>query len=88
MKIKEIDALRILEVKRLITKIKKDSAELRNLLWTEEELKQKQEAVSFFDARMQSMVYYTLKNIEGYQQSGWKELIYDGEDSDETTGSI
>jgi hypothetical protein len=82
------DALEIYEIKSLTAKIKKESAELRNLFWTEEELKQKQEAVGFFDARMQSMVYYTLKNIEGYQQSGWKELIYEGEDSDETTESI
>lgn len=82
------EALEIYEVKRLIAKIKKESAELRNLFWTEEELTQRLEAESYFDVRMQSMVYYTVKNMENYQQSGWKELIYGGEDSDGTNGSI
>lgn len=82
------EALEIYEMKRLTAKIKKESAELRNLFWTEEELTQRLEAESYFDVRMQSMVYYTVKNMENYQQTGWKELIYGGGDSDGTNGSI
>lgn len=82
------DAVQRYEWKRLFNQIKKDSAELRNLFWTEEELAKKQEAVNFFDERMRAMVYYTLKNMERYQQSGWKELMDEGESHDGTDDSI
>ncbi|SNT02833.1 hypothetical protein SAMN05446037_103427 [Anaerovirgula multivorans] len=75
----------ILEIKRLLTEIKREAHNLRGIFWTEEEVKGKKQALSFFDARMQATVYYTLRNMEGYQQHGWKELIYKGEDRD---GSI
>ncbi|MGF7056644.1 hypothetical protein [Brassicibacter mesophilus] len=78
----------ITTVKRLLYDIKKESLSLRKLFWTEEELKKRKESLSFFDARMQATVYYTLKNIEGYKQSGWKELIDEGENSDERINSI
>ncbi len=83
-----LDAVQIVEEKRIFSEIKKESAKLRNLFWTEEEQKEKKEAVSFFDARMQAMVFYTLRNLEGYQKSGWKELINEGENRDGTDGSI
>ena len=78
----------ILETRRLLAEIKKDSAGLRNLFLTEEEMRQRQDAVNFFDARLQSMAYYTIKYLEKYQQIGWRELIYEGEDRDGTTDSI
>lgn len=73
------NTFQILKVKRLLSEIKKDSAELRNLFWTEKELAEKKEAVRFFDERMQAMVYYTLNNMEKYQQSGWRELMDKGD---------
>ena len=82
------DTVQILEARRLLNEIKKDSAELRNLFWTEEELQERKEAVNFFDVRMQAMVYYTLNNLKKYQQSGWRELMDEGEDQDGTAGSI
>lgn len=78
----------ILEMKRLLAEIKKETPKLRSFFWTEEELIEKREAFRFFDTRMQAMVYYTLKNLDGYQQYGWKELIFEGENSDGTTDSI
>ncbi|KJS22162.1 MAG: hypothetical protein JM58_17800 [Peptococcaceae bacterium BICA1-8] len=75
--------LKITEIKNLLANIKKEAANLRELLWTKEELKQREEAVSFFQARMQATVYYTLKNLENYQQCGWKNLFKQGEDCDE-----
>jgi len=82
------EALQIIETKRLLAEIKKDSAGLRNLFLTEEEMRQRQDAANFFDARLQSMAYYTIKYLEKYQQIGWRELIYEGEDHDGTTDSI
>jgi hypothetical protein len=78
----------ITEMKRLLADIKKEAISLRALFWTEKELKERKESLSFFDARMQATVYYTLKNLEGYQQHGWKELINEGENSDETISTI
>jgi hypothetical protein len=76
-------SLRISKLKKLLAQLKKESAELRNLFWTEDEKRRLHESVSFFDARMQAMAFYTLKNMENYEHSGWKELIYDRELDDE-----
>ncbi|OIJ16766.1 hypothetical protein BKP37_05955 [Anaerobacillus alkalilacustris] len=67
------------EVKRLLKGIKQEAECLRQLFWTDEELKERNDVERFFEARMQATVYYTLKNIEGYQQYGWKQLIEEGE---------
>lgn len=69
----------ITEMKRLLAEIKQESIRFRQIFWTEAELKEKSDVQRFFEARMQATVYYTLKNIEGYQQHGWKQLIDEGE---------
>ncbi len=67
------------KIKGLLAEIKHEASSLRQLFWTEEDLKERNEVQQFFEARMQATVYYTLKNIEGYQQQGWKQLIDEGE---------
>lgn len=78
----------IMELKKVLNEIKSESLNLRKIFLTEEELKEKDEVISFFNARMQATVYYTLKNLEVYQQYGWKELVYKGEIDDESDNSI
>jgi len=73
----------ITQIKRLLAEIKKESARLRTLFLTDEEKEEIREESSFFDTRMQEMAYYTFENLEAYQQFGWKELINEGDDSDE-----
>jgi len=75
--------IKITEIKNLLANIKKEAICLRELFWTKEELKQREDAVSFFEARMQATVYYTLKNIEKYQQCGWENLVKQGGGCDE-----
>lgn len=77
-----------IETEKLLDKIKKESDTLRQVFWSEEDINKTREAVSFFDTRMQAMVYYTLKNIEGYQQYGWKEVIYKEEGENGKSGSL
>ncbi len=79
---------RTAEMKRLLSEIRKEAAGLRRLFPTEEERKERQEAVSFFDARMQATVFYTLKNLEGYQKCGWRKLIYEGDSRDESASPV
>ncbi len=75
-------ASQITETRKLLAAIKEDSGRLRELFLTENEAKEKKDATDFFDARMQSLVYYTAENLKGYQQGGWKELLYEEDDSD------
>lgn len=81
-------AFHITEIKRMIDEIKRESPNLRELFRTDEELEKRKEALSFFNARMQATVYYTLKNLEAYKEIGWKKIIYGGENSDEGANSI
>lgn len=71
------------EIKRLLAEFKEESLKLREIFLSEAEEKERMAAKEFFDTRMQATVYYTLRNIEGYQQYGWKELINEGEGSDD-----
>ncbi|SDI30872.1 hypothetical protein [Alteribacillus bidgolensis] len=65
--------------KKLLSHIRAEAENVQTLFITEEELNKRERVLSFFDARMQATVYYTLKNIEGYQQHGWKRLFEEGE---------
>jgi len=82
------EAIQIHEAKRLFSEMKREASSLRDLFWNEEEQKEKKNAADFFHARMQSMVFYTLKNLEAYQKSGWKELIEKGDRLNGTNDSI
>ncbi|MFZ7103238.1 MAG: hypothetical protein ACOWWO_11380 [Peptococcaceae bacterium] len=75
--------LKITEIKNMLAEIKQEALNLQELSWTKAELEQREDAVNFFAARMQAMVYYTLKNIEKYQQSGWEYLVESEGDCDE-----
>ncbi len=80
----EIETItQITEMKDLLERIKKESVKLRELFLTEQELKENSEIAKEFDEKMQGTVYFTLKNADYYQQSGWKKLIYEGEGNDE-----
>ncbi len=81
-------ASRTAEMKRLLAEIRKEAVGLRGLFLTEEEQRERQEAVSFFDARMQAAVFYTLKNLEGYQKCGWRKLIFEGDSRDESASPV
>lgn len=82
------DELNILSIKELIAEIKKQAINLKENLISEKDIEEKNKALGFFDERMQATVYYTLKNIEGYMQYGWKELFYEGENLDERDSFI
>jgi hypothetical protein len=56
---------------------------LREVFLTEEEMKEEQKTADDFDAKMRGTVSFTLHNLETYQQSAWKELIYKGDVSHE-----
>jgi len=73
------------ELKRLFSAIKQESVPFRAFLLTDEEQKERSDISSDFDAKIQETVYSTLKNLEAYQQFGWKELITGGDDDDERT---
>ena len=77
---------RIAEFKKLRAALETEAVNLRKAFLSEEDRRTIEEAVSFFDARMQATVYYTLKNLDGYQQYGWKKIIYEGEEEDGGTG--
>ena len=47
--------LDILNLKEIIKKIKDEVKNLNNIIWTEEDIKLKDECVSFLDARMQGL---------------------------------
>lgn len=72
----------ITEMKRLLAEIKKEAVNLRTLFLTEEELKERSEALSYFNARVQETVRSTLRNLKGYQQYRWQELFDEGENDD------
>jgi len=74
--------IKITELKRLLSEIRKESNKLKELFWNDDDLKTERDAVNFFDARMQAMMYYTLQNLENYQQFRWKELTCGGGDID------
>ncbi|WP_156946363.1 hypothetical protein [Desulfitibacter alkalitolerans] len=69
----------IMEIRKLLAEIKREAESFRALFWSEQELQEKREAVSLFEARMKAAVYYTLRNIEAYQDHGWKELVREEE---------
>jgi hypothetical protein len=69
------------EMKELIADIKNEAVYLQSTFVSEKEQKEGEDAVRFFDARMQATVYYTLKNMEAYSQYGWKQLVDEEVDS-------
>jgi len=79
---------KIASAKELISEIKKEAMSLKEIFLNQDEIEEKNKAVGFLDERMQATVYYTLKNIEGYRQYGWKELIDEGENRDERDNFI
>lgn len=68
-------AFYLAEIREMLAEIKEEVLKLESFFLTAQEQVSQQEIISLFDARMQATVYYTLKNIEGYQHHGWKELI-------------
>ncbi|WP_444658383.1 hypothetical protein ACRQV7_12470 [Caproiciproducens sp. R2] len=72
-------AFQITEMKRLLAEIRKQSVLLREVFLTEEEMEEEQKTADDFDAKMRGTVSFTLNNLETYQQSAWKELIYKGD---------
>lgn len=81
-------AVEISDTRRTLKEIREASAFLKALLWSEEEIREKEEAIEYFDASMQAMVYFTIKNLEAYQRSTWKELFHKGEDADESERDV
>jgi hypothetical protein len=73
----------ISEIRSLLDLIKKESVNLREIFLTEEELKENKKIASDFDAKVQGAVYSILKYLDTYQKSGWRELVYEGDNSDE-----
>ena len=73
----------IAEMRSLLDLIKIESLKLREVFLTEEEQKEKNEISSDFDVKVQGVMYSILKNLDAYQQFGWKELIYEGDNNNE-----
>ncbi len=73
----------ITEAKELLKHTKAGVLELREAIISPQEEAERSSAKSLFDARMQATVYYTLKNIEGYQRHGWRKILDEGEAADD-----
>lgn len=67
------------ELKRLLGEILESAAELRAFFLTDEEEKEKREAILLYDEKIQEMLVGTRLHLELYRAFGWKELVY-GED--------
>ncbi|HEX2926719.1 MAG TPA: hypothetical protein VHP38_10785 [Ruminiclostridium sp.] len=78
----------ISQLRKLIAEIREKAASLHNIILSEEELRKRKETLDYFDARMQSTVYYTLNNLEAYKYEAWKRLKNDGDDTDETVDPV
>ncbi|MDF3003183.1 MAG: hypothetical protein K0Q48_3302 [Bacillota bacterium] len=71
------------DTRKIFRVIRAASASLEGLIWSEDEIKERDEAIENFDGSMQAMVYYTIKNLEAYQISNWMELFDREGDADE-----
>ncbi|GAB6087283.1 hypothetical protein [Alkaliphilus crotonatoxidans] len=76
------------EMRGLLHEIKKEARGLEAFFITQREQEKQQHAISFFEARIQATVYYTLKNLDAYQQHAWRELADYGEDRGDHDGTI
>lgn len=65
----------IKEIEQLINKIKLEIKKLNQLFWTKEEVNQLQFVVDFYEARIQNMMQATIRNLDWYQQEGWKQFL-------------
>jgi len=63
------------EIKELLTKIELEVERLNQLFWSKKELDELQFVVDFFEARIQNMIQATLKNLDWYQNEGWKRFL-------------
>ena len=81
-------AIEISDTRKLFKEIRETSALLQDLVWSEKENEEKDEAIEYFDASMQAMVYFTIRNLEAYQRSTWMELFYRGGDEDGSERSV
>ncbi|QOX63397.1 hypothetical protein FRZ06_08540 [Anoxybacterium hadale] len=68
-------AVKLSDTRKIFREIRIASERLAGLLWSEDEIKEKDEVIENFDGSMQAMVYYTIKNLEAYQMSNWMELF-------------
>ena len=71
------------ELSKLLVEIREECVRLKELFLTNEEQNEIKDAADFFDANIKEMVYCTFGHLETYEEYGWKELIYEGDDSDE-----
>lgn len=62
-------------IKQLLTKIELEVKRLNQLFWSKEELDELQFVVDFFEARIQNMIQATLRNLDWYQNEGWKQFL-------------
>lgn len=72
----------------LIEGIKEQAVNLRELFLSEKEREEQREELNKFDAKVQLAVYYTLKNLEAYQQFEWQKLKNEGDYSDDSADSV
>jgi len=57
---------------RLIEQLKQESERLTSLFRTDDERKELQYAIDFFQARIQAMIRATTGNLQWYLDEGWK----------------
>ncbi len=63
------------EMRSLCMRIHEGTNNLREVFWSEKELKEIRYAKEFYDARMEAMVHSTLANLEWYRNEGWKDFL-------------
>lgn len=63
------------EIEQLINKIKLEMKELNRLFLTKEEVNELQFVADFYEARIQNMIQATIRNLDWYQQEGWKQFL-------------
>lgn len=63
------------EIDKLFNKIKLEIIRLNQLFWTKEEVNELQFVVDFYEARIQNMIQATIRNLDWYQNEGWKQFL-------------
>lgn len=63
------------EVQGLISKIRTETANLKQMILSELDVNEETEILSRFDSAIQAQVFSSLVNLSLYQLRGWKELV-------------
>lgn len=69
------------EIKQLLYQIKEEAENLRSLFWSQNELEELKYFIDLFEIRIQNNMQITKKNLDWYENQGWKKFIDVEDDS-------